>query len=430
MVPDKIIFQEVFINMLKLSSINIWVLGFLVLFPGIQKVDAQFSMGLTYLDELISFLILVLYLRQITYNRNRITHVIYIPVAFILYSLFLIFYRELPYRNILQVLIYLKVFFYFLYFNSLSDKIKKETLDKFCLLLNLILIAAIIFSFFEITFPSLYSDLFGFEKQERGINDFYLTSFFGHRTSLSHFIIIYVVFWYYKHYCGNISVTKKQFVLLILAMIFLFFSFSRKEFLFVIIFITFFPYSKGISLWLKRIIVLIMFMTVSYYYFNAFFIQSNENTFTENYNRLIMTNYAVEIMSDYLPLGTGPGTFGSQMSLQYTHIYDKYGVGAIMLGYDDTKGPIYDIFLISFTVEMGLGVLIFLYLSFMLLRINVFLSYYVRELKFIKVFLLTIMFIMSFIVPVYMNNFGFIIFAFIGMMLPYNLNKSIEKPKG
>jgi len=83
--------------------------------------------------------------------------------------------------------------------------------------------------------------------------------------------------------------------------------------------------------------------------------------FTDKYVRFQMFGYAVQIMMDYFPIGSGPGTYGSLFSLEYTNIYDKYMVSnRIVYGVNDFgRGPIFDLFLISLTAEYGIGILIY-----------------------------------------------------------------------
>ena len=57
---------------------------------------------------------------------------------------------------------------------------------------------------------SSYRRLLGVHSVKRGINYFYLISFFGSGPSLAIFLFLYVLIWHYVHYALKVVIKKKD----------------------------------------------------------------------------------------------------------------------------------------------------------------------------------------------------------------------------
>ena len=184
-------------------------------------------------------------------------------------------------------------------------------------------------------------------------------------------------------------------------------SFSRKETLFIFIFILLFPYpSKSIlRKWLKRLILSIAVFAGLLYYYLTFFESANRKGFDSGYVRWKIMAKSIEVYSDYFPLGTGAGTFGSRVSLMMPHLYEEYNVGQAMLGWEATnsRGPIYDAFLSTFITEIGIGFLLIMFFFYKLLESKTILKN--NYSRFIKNFILIYLLSLSFFVPMLTNTF-------------------------
>ncbi|MAT58493.1 MAG: hypothetical protein CMF23_11035 [Ignavibacteriae bacterium] len=402
--------------MKKNLNIIVFILTYYLLLPFIQKIDKTHNLGLSYLDELLYLYIIWKYisLRKIKHDTS-----IYL-ILFMLYLFVSIYINTLPISHIIQIFLYLKFWIFFLYFYNLQFDDKLIILNKFNKVINVVFNLVVIFIVFEIMFPKIFPFLFGFDKENRGLFNFYLTSFFGHRTSFAQFIIFYFVFKFYYASIINKTNIKLNFNYM-LSFLLIFLSYSRKEFVALLYFLFFFPYSN-FSNKIKFLYALPIVVILSYGYLYNTMDDLMKDTFSEDYNRVTMIKVAEEILLDNLPLGTGPGTFGSQMSEKFMKIYDEYNVGKYMLGYVEGRSFIYDIFLISFFVEVGIGIV---FLIIMLLKIYYLNKGNINIASYIVNFLLVSTILIGLISPVLMNSYGILVFSFIGTIVNLDENKLI-----
>tara|TARA_Y100001933_G_scaffold264082_1_gene328227 strand:+ start:69269 stop:70186 length:918 start_codon:yes stop_codon:yes gene_type:complete len=278
-------------------------------------------------------------------------------------------------------------------------------------IMDFIVILIAIIAVIEVIDYQSFRDFIGVHSVNRGINGFYLISFFGSGPSLAIFISLYVFVWHYYYYALGNQISRKGISYLFLAIVLGVLSFSRKETLFIFMFILLFPYPSKSKLrkWLKRLILSIAIFAGLLYYYLTFFESANRKGFDSGYIRWKIMAKSIEVYSDYFPFGTGAGTFGSRVSLMMPHIYEEYNVGQGMLGWEATnsRGPIYDAFLSTFVTEIGVGVLLIMFLFYKLLESKTILrnNYSV----FIKNFILIYLLSLSFFVPMLTNSFGYII---------------------
>ncbi|MEP0986297.1 O-antigen ligase family protein [Ekhidna sp.] len=281
-------------------------------------------------------------------------------------------------------------------------------------LFNILLITSLLFSILEIVFPELYSMVFGLEKQPRGIAGVYITSFFGARTSYAQFLLFFI--FHHYSYKKEFGITSRNKLLLYLAFVLLIFAFSRKEFLFGLVFLFYFSefrFKTKTQKYFAAVVVLGIVLISGYFYYTTFFSITNENTFSDGYSRVRLLLSAYEIIIDKFPFGSGPGTFGSQMSLNNTSIYEAYSVPEdLVYGWGDVPGPIYDIFLISFFVEYGIGLLFILMFFFKLSNRSFRNESHKKVIDFLLLYIISI----SFISPALMNWNGYLLLSFIGLL--------------
>ncbi|WP_146142047.1 hypothetical protein [Prolixibacter denitrificans] len=195
-----------------------------------------------------------------------------------------------------------------------------------------------------------------------------------------------------------------------------FLSFSRKEFALTIVYLLSIYISTRNKTHRLKYYIFASFagLFIISLYLILFFRKANEVALSDNYVRFQLIEYSIQIIKDYFPFGTGPGTFGSQLSLQYPIIYEKYGVGPNILGYNGHRGPIYDAFLFTFTAEMGIGIILYLILLVSIWRKKPLINNHV--LKTTKRFIIIAIFIIGLFAPVIMNPFGLISFSILGLI--------------
>jgi hypothetical protein len=360
-----------------------------------------------------------MYLFQLL-KRRKISSMALVFFSLISYMILTTVIRRTYPLGFFQIIIYSQWFFFFLYYHSLTVNQKIKTIYSLKSILDKTLLLVLLISLFEIPFYNQYREFLGINSHDRGIGGFYLVSFFGSGPSLANFMSLYIIFWYYYHYGLFETINKKALSKLILAFIFLTLSFSRKEVLFVFIFMLFFPfqYRSKLKKWIKKTTIFIGIFAGLLIYYLAFFSKANEVAFGERYIRWRIAEKSNEILMDNLPWGSGVGTFGSRVSLMMKDVYEKYNVGPEMLGYEvlnQTRGPIYDAFMFTFTTEMGIGILIFVFFFYKIFEAQVFEKNIYKG--YIKNFLVLYFIGLSFFQPVLISSFGYLCAIFFGLTI-------------
>ncbi|WP_225975232.1 hypothetical protein [Anseongella ginsenosidimutans] len=295
---------------------------------------------------------------------------------------------------------------------------KERMIRDIKVLLDYVVVVIIAFTFYEVYFSSDVRNFFGVSNFNRGIGNFYLVSIFGSGPSLASFMSLYVIYWFYYHKVLSHKNNVRQSVLLYLSVIICLLSFSRKEVLLLSSFFVFFPYSikSKLQRTLKIIVAAVVVCAGLFIYYQEFFQEANEVAMTDDYVRWQILQYSVDVFDKYAPFGSGPGTFGSQMSLQQTHVYNEFNIGRRILGDGlANRGPIYDVFLFTFIAEIGIGFL--LYGAFFLKLARSVILKEGRAKRFIVRFLVFYLFIMSMFTPVLMNSFGFLLASTLGVFV-------------
>lgn len=391
----------------------------LILQPFINKITKAVGIEISVINELISMAVLGAFL-IVCIVRRKVNNMVLVMVALVTYMTLLGFLRGIMPLSLLQVVIYSQFFFYFYFFQTLSTPQKHETLRILKRVMSYIVIFVLLIAIWEFVDHHSWRNFLGVYSNKRGINDFYLISFFGSGPSLAIFMALYVMLWHYVHYALGVKATKRDRYLIFLAIALACLSFSRKEVLFIFLFLVFFPYPSrnDLAKWVKRGILALGTFSALIVYYISFFEFANTRGLSSEYIRWKIIARSAEIYGDYFPLGTGAGTFGSRVSLMMPHIYEEYGIGQDMLGWKvlGTVGPIYDSFLFTFTTEIGIGLFIFLFFVYKLFEArNLANNNYAG---FCKNFTMVFFIVLSLFVPMLVNTFGFFMMIIVACMIP------------
>ena len=390
----------------------------LILQPFIDKLAKKAGWSINIFNELLSISVFVAFMVVLAY-RKKLNSLALLMFAFIGYCSLLVIYRGVYPLGFFQVVIYSQFFFYFFYFMTLSAEAKNKTMLSFKRIMAVFVYVIAALAFFEAYDHTTFRTYMGVHSVKRGINYFYLISFFGSGPSLAIFISIFVAIWHYCHYALKQTIERKHIFNLVLAIILGVLSFSRKEVFFIFIFLVFFPYPSRnmLNKWLKRLIFFTGVFTGLVVYYIAFFGNANTVALNKDYIRWKIVRKSSEIYSDHFPWGSGPGTFGSRVSLWMTDIYDKYNVGQDMLGWKviNSKGPIYDAFLFTLFTEIGVGIFLLFFFMYKLFEARTITQNDAS--RFVKGYLLLFIIALGMFAPMFLNNFGFIIMIFFGLII-------------
>lgn len=365
---------------------------------------------------------LVCVLSFLTFSIFNSVNKWFITLLFILllYSVLLVIKNDLPIINILQTLITIKfLFVYFVVAYGIKSN-KPDLLIKFIIFLTIVAVISFAFVLTDYAFPNFIYDL---AKDGRGIFGVTPGSIFGSRVLYSGFLLFYSVVLLSIRFdpLNNKYLIFKPYqywTLLLLSLLFLFLTFSRKEL--VLLLAVYGIYSvyitKGkVRLAIYSLLVIIAPLVIaSVWYVIGDSVVAN---FNENYVRYKIFISAAEIIEYYFPFGSGPGTYGTLLSKYYTQVYHFFDVDKAIIGYGDTiSGPIFDLFFVSLAAEYGL--------AFILLLIFILLPFFSRkehsvnkviDISLLRFFLLLMIFGIGFMVPIMGNIVGLLIFFMLGI---------------
>ena len=410
---------------------NIAIIVFLLFQPVLLIIitgKPQFSTlsVINFFDEVIFAIMLVLLANNVfKYGMERKD--LYILAFYIFYSSFLIIINGLPLISFGQIFITGKFFIIYYYFLYLPNQYKQKTLFSLYRALLIIFYLSIIFAIVQLIFPEIQERIFLKTEESRGLFGRGSNSFFSSRVIYAEFICIFIILTIslipklaiIKRYNKRLLTLKwliglGYFMLLVTA--------SRKETIFAFIII---PFILLLMSKIKYKYLLLPILTIFFILFSATFLivfqDINSTAISETYIRYIIFLKSTEIIQAYFPFGSGPGTFGSTMSMYYTNVYEAFNVGENILGNEATgrRGPIYDLFLVTFFAEYGLGGIFLFIFMYVVWKRDCFewenYFYFINP-KIIINILPVMLIVFSIMVPMFGNAIGYLIFMIFGIL--------------
>lgn len=400
------------ISMMLLPSIMV------VLFGGPLDVNSFIK----YLDEMIILLmhIHVFYLVINQCSKQKAWPVI-LYLLYWIWSIILILMNSLPLFHLIQIAISGQFFVYFIFYYYLSADGKCIFQRKLKKLLYATFFISMFLGFLQIIFPVQFEYFFPVPTELRGFFGVSINSMFSSRVFYADFLLVFMLYQAFlypqqKGYRHSFANKRFVFCMLMLAFFLILLTGSRKELIFSTL-ILFFYFTKGSS---KKIFVLSPVLFPVLYFLGTVFLNKfsevNEVATSDNYVRLHIFNFAVEIMKDYFPFGSGPGTYGSIMSVSYQNIYKHYGVGDNILGFaGHGRGPIFDMYLTSSIAEIGIGVMFVIILFYKIYRKSRMNDN--RDIRIFYFLSITLIAFLSIMTPVLNNWIGFLLLAMLGVYL-------------
>jgi hypothetical protein len=398
--------------LIKKNNFDLFLLIVIFIFPAITFISNIFGK----IDDLIfAYMLVVILFRYINHTPIEKRFFI-IFLMYILYSLYLIYSNSLPLRNIFQIFITSKFLIIFLYFYTYSEEYKYKLFNKVIKLVIFIFILSMLVSIVQFIIPQY------FKYDYRGINGIALEGIFFSRVLYSEYLVIFIIMLmsFKKNTIKCCQyIIKYRYSILAFSLILLFLTFGRKE-IAIAIFLLFILFQDKVTKDSKIIFYLLLFIGILLFIgvFIYIFQEVNSQTFTDKQVRLLILLYGLDVFNYYFPFGSGPGTYGSIMSLQYTDIYEKFDVAKnIYLGWDGNGGPIFDVFIISLIAEYGTGFLFFVYFILHIYKLNnnILISNILNVSK-VKICLFIMLLIIMLFVPILVNWIGFLVFTLFGLI--------------
>lgn len=373
-----------------------------------------------YLDEII---IIIMHVHIFFLLRERSFRVKVWPLIcyaiFWGWNIFLIIVNKLPIPHLIQIAISGQCFVYFMFYYYLKDKSKVAFLKKTEVVLFILFYSSSAFAVLQIAAPDIVFQILPVRMEERGFWGASLNSFFSSRVFYADFLLVFIMYLAFISKPAQRYQMKWIYYHLFSAMIFIFLTASRKEMFFSLMLLLVVLTDMKI----KRTVLLIPILVPSVFLFATMFIRKfseiNKVATSDGYVRFHIFNFAMEITKDYFPLGSGPGTFGSIMSVSYQVVYEYYGVGENILGFEGKeRGPIFDLFISSTLAELGLGFFIFVIFFYKILKKGrEHFSETNKQINRFFLFSIILLVYLSLMTPVLNNWVGFILLALMGSLL-------------
>jgi len=397
------------------AYLDILLLVSLFVIPKLSFVSSIFN----YYDELVFIFMLFTVVHRVILKHKKLLF----PVSlffYILYSFFLIYYNTIPISHVMQIFISSKFLIIFLYFYTYSDKYKVYFFNKLMKFVIFIFIISFILSILQFVLPSYFG---GYTSDGRGWHGINAGGIFFSRISYSSFLLMCIIL------LMSIKINSEQkfnrlikhrYKILFIALFLLVLTFARKE-LVLSLMLLLYLFKDRVKSNSKIVFYLILFsfIVIALMLFAILYSDLNNATFTEKQVRYLMLLSSLNIFEYYFPFGSGPGTYGSIMSIDYTTVYEAFNVPRhIYLGYgDDIRGPIFDLYLVGVMAEYGMGILFFLwFLKKMALSASPQnMDQYINTKK-AKIALVLQLFIVAIFVPIFSNWIGFLIFSMLGTL--------------
>ena len=394
------------------TNLDILLLISLYLLPQLSFISNLY-------DEVVfMYMLVAIIARMVLKNRDVLFPILI--VVYLMYSLFLIVYNSIPITHIMQIFITSKFLIIFLYFYTNSDAYKELLFRKLMKLIIFIFILSLIISILQFILPSYFH---GYSPDGRGWMSINASGIFFNRIYYSSFLVMSIILIMsirVNHEKLFQNIIKYRYIFLVITLTLLVLTFARKEMI-IGFFLLFYLFKNRIRRNSKLLFYILLFVLLILFsiLFYILFLDINNSTFTEKQIRFLMLIHSWDIFTYYFPFGSGPGTYGSIMSIDYTVVYEKFNVAKfIYLGYgDDVRGPIFDLYLFGLLAEYGLGLILILYMLKKIAFSNTIesIDYYMNSSK-IKLALIVQLFIVSIFVPIFGNWIGYLIFTILGIL--------------
>jgi len=340
--------------------------------------------------------------------------------ASFLYSLFLVGLERLPLQNIFQFFLSTKFVFIFLATSLVAPERRQRYWLGMSRVILFLFFLSLPFAALDFVAPNA---IFEIAADERGFRGISVGSFFASRVLYSEFLLLVLILLICipegsDHLYFPSSRAFRPYTLT-LVVVMLILTFSRKEILIgAVILITHYGnFSRIRPAWAAKTAMAVMFLLAFVVFFIAFMDLMLQNL-SEGYVRFKIFLAAWDIFSSHFPLGSGPGTFGTAMSKDYTDVYREFQVPTAVTGKNgDFNGPIFDLFFISFFAEYGLGALLIFALFLYPFRTAP--SEALRtvvDVRRFRLYLALVVFGAGFFVPIMGNVVGLLAFFALGLL--------------
>lgn len=393
---------------------DLFLISALFVFPLMKEVYSLFS----YIDELVFMLMLSIVLIRVVAVRYYFGSIDIVISFYVIYSVFSVIYNNLPSSSYVQIFITSKFIIIYLYFNSAPIDYKASLFRSLLKYVFLIFFISVILSVFQLIFPA---ELNSYSHDGRGLFGVAVGGIFWSRILFPEFLLLIIIISMclkqYSVFLARVAYEYRYQIMLV-SLVLIALSFSRKEIAVALLLLPIllqdkFNYeSKGLGY-----SMIALFIGIAFIAGVIVFEEINTRTFTGEQVRYLILTKAVDILEYYAPFGSGPGTFGSIMSLQYTDVYEQFDVTRRLVGSVSDRGPIFDLYLISMIAEYGVGIMfVFAIIAMMFLQKSNILLLEILDVRKLKIAFFIVLALISIFVPILLNWVGFLMFMVLAIV--------------
>ena len=390
------------------------LITFLILFLILTRTALQkFVSQAGFMDDLIILLISgYVFFRLFETGFLWLQKFSFFAILLFFWMVWGVYQNKLPSSNLLQIFIYYKIIIMFLFFHLMPLRYRETCLKAAVFSIYLVAVLAVLFAVFELLFRDIHSSFFVNRRSDRGMFGMYLTSIWGHRVGFADFLLLaLIVLVSYSKRVWWISIRLAPISILFGLVVM---TSSRKEIVLatVILFVSAFSKMDKFQKWIGYLLLLFTILAVGFGLWTSTQTASR-SLLTEDYIRWQMVAAGSNALVDSNLLGTGVGTFGSQLSREYTEIYSSTGLFANR-SIDDA--PIFDIGYLSLVVELGVGFLLVVAMIVQCLRFKPITKVSWFDVKTCLFMMLITFVILGLFTPVFTNWVGMVIAAWCGIL--------------
>ena len=343
-----------------------WLFAAVLTLIAAHDLIRAFQPAISYLDEFVDLCLLFAIIWRMLGKRFKVDWIFFLTLIFIVYAITLLLVEKLPTSHLIQIFISIKYLIILSFFISLKEPDGYERIyGKWLITVNVITIIFIILQY--LVGPPMYA-FFKIPLQFRGTVLRHTGIFTSPVFSVT--ILFTAIAFYGSRLAINNRLTRLEWLLLMINILFLFSSLTRR-YLLVTMLIVFYIVSMKKFSWKHAVLAGMAFLVVVSIPFIPYYLEQIKEPMYQlfhdpEYIRRVLLVNGFELAKLKFPFGGGPGTFGSKFSvIHYSPYYLDFGMDKLFHFQTGQKHmSVYDVYVASVVGEYGVpGILLLVFVA-------------------------------------------------------------------
>ncbi len=343
-----------------------WLLAAVLTLIAAHDLIRVFQPAISYLDEFVNLCLLFAVFWRMLEKKFKVNWIFFLTLIFTIYAVALLLVEKLPTSHLIQIFISIKYLIILSFFISLKEPAAYERIyGKWLITVNVITIIFIILQY--LIGPPMYA-FFKIPLQFRGTVLRHTGIFASPIFSVT--ILFTAIAFYGSRLAINNRLTRLEWLLLLINIIFLFSSMTRRYLPVTILIVFYIVLMKKFS-WKHVVLAGMALLVVVSVPFIPHYLEQIKKPMYQlfhdpEYIRRVLLINGFELAKLKFPFGGGPGTFGSKFSvIHYSPYYLDFGMDKLFHFQVEQKHmSVYDVYLASVMGEYGVpGILLLVFLA-------------------------------------------------------------------